>query len=152
FSPDGKSLLSGSQDRTVRLWDVATGKELRTLEGHTSEITCVAFSSDGKAVASAGWYDRHNPDTAIRIWDAATGKELHRLAGNKHGVNAVAFSPDGRTLASAGGSFDSRADPHFADALLLWDLATGKVLRRLAGAPARNSGGRFLRTLAFSPD
>jgi RNA polymerase sigma factor (sigma-70 family) len=152
FSPDSKVLLSAGQDKTIRLWDVATGKELRTLAGHTGEVTCAAFSPDGRRVASAGWCYPNNPDAAIRIWDVATGKELRRLGGNKGGVSALAFSPDGRTLASAGGSFDPHADPDFAEALLLWDLATGKVLRRLAGAPRGNPGGRSIRSLAFSPD
>jgi RNA polymerase sigma factor (sigma-70 family) len=151
FSPDGKVLLSGGGDGTVRLWDVVTGKLLHTLEGHTSEITCVAFSPDGKTVASAGWYYVQKPDTAIRIWDAATGKELRRLEGPKMGASALAFSPDGRTLASASSS--SEADAGFAEALLLCDMTSGKVLRRLAGTPARNSGEwRFVRSLAFSSD
>jgi hypothetical protein len=135
------------------LWDVGTGRELHTLKGHEGEISCVAFSPDGKLVASAGWNYSQNPDPAIRIWDAATGKELRRLHGQTHGVHALAFTPDGRALASAGASFDPQGDPAFAEALLLLDVATGQVLRRLDGAPARNHGDwRQVRALAFSPD
>jgi RNA polymerase sigma factor (sigma-70 family) len=154
FSPDGKVLLSGGGDRIARLWKVDTGREIHALTGHENEVSCVAFSPDGSLVASGEWSHRSkNPDVAIRIWDAATGKEVRRLRGQKHVVEALAFSPDGRTLASAGGSSGPATDPDFADALLLWDVTTGKVVRRLAGTPARKTGAyRHVRGLAFSPD
>ena len=70
YSPDGKTLASASYDGTLKLWDVAGGKERATLKGHTDAVLCVAFSPDGKALASAGY------DTTVRLWDPA----IHELA------------------------------------------------------------------------
>jgi WD40 repeat protein len=108
FSPDGKTLASGSDDNTIKLWDVATGKEQATLKGHTAWVASVAFSPDGKTLASGG-------DTTVRLWDME-GKELATLKGHTKGVNSVAFSPDGKTLAS--GSQDKT--------IKLWDVSPAK--------------------------
>jgi WD40 repeat protein len=110
FSPDGKTVASGSYDETVRLWDAATGEERQKFEGHDDYVSAVAFSPDGKTVAS-GSYDK-----TVRLWDAATGEERQKLEGHDGDVLAVAFSPDGKTVAS--GSSDKT--------VRLWDAATGE--------------------------
>ncbi|KAM0169115.1 hypothetical protein ACHAPF_010301 [Botrytis cinerea] len=130
FSPDGKVVASGSDDKAIRLWDVATGESLQTLEGHSNWVTSVAFSPDGKVVAS-GSYDK-----TIRLWDVATGKSLQTLEGHSESVSSVAFSPDGKVIAS--GSYDKT--------IRLWDVATGKSLQTLEG----NSS--WVNSVAFSPD
>jgi ketosteroid isomerase-like protein len=97
FSPDGRSLASGSTDNTIKLWDVASGSELRTLRGHSYYIYSVTFSPNGRYLASG------SGDHTIKLWDVASGSELRTLSGDQSWVNSVAFSPDGRYLASGSG-------------------------------------------------
>ncbi|MCJ1423010.1 hypothetical protein MMC29_000891 [Sticta canariensis] len=98
FSPEGKQIASASFDRTIRLWDSATGAARSTLKGHSGGVRAVAFSPDGKQIASA------SDDQTIRLWDSATGAARSTLKGHSDRVQAVAFSPDGKQIASA--SFD----------------------------------------------
>jgi len=94
FSPDGKTLASGSGDHTVELSEARTGQGLATLKGHDGFVTSVAFSPDGKTLASG------SDDNTVKLWDAQTGQELATLKGHDDYVGSVAFSPDGKTLAS----------------------------------------------------
>jgi WD40 repeat protein len=92
FSPDGRQVVSGSWDKTVRLWDAVTGAALQTLKGHTGRVESVAFSPDGRQVVSGLW------DKTVRLWDAVTGAALQTLEGHTSSVESVAFSPDGKLL------------------------------------------------------
>jgi formylglycine-generating enzyme required for sulfatase activity len=131
FSPDGKTLASSSsQDATIKLWDLATGKLRRTLAGHGRPVFALAFSPDGQTLASP------SEDRTIKLWEVATGKGRQTLTGHTAAVIRVAFSPDGKALAST--SFDGT--------LRLWDVATGKHLRTFTG----HRGGLY--GVAFSPD
>ena len=116
-SPDGKRLATASIDKTAKVWDAASGKELLTLHGHTMDVTGVAFSPDGTRLATSSY------DKTAKVWDAVTGKELLTLCCHKHYVMGIAFSPDGTRLATA--SLDKTAK--------VWDAATGKELLTLIG-------------------
>jgi WD40 repeat protein len=130
FSPDGRRLATSSTDKTAKVWDASTGKELLTLSGHTAGVNGIAFSPDGRRLATA------SDDKTAKVWDASTGRELFTLSGHTDGVIGVAFSLDGERLGSA--SRDKAAK--------VWDASTGKELLTLSGHP------RLLRDIAFSPD
>ncbi len=97
FSGDGRLLASASQDRTVRVWEVAASKCVAVLRGHTDKVYAAAFHPDGKRLASGG------RDRAIWIWDLATRQDVARLEGHTNYVFSLAFSPDGRSLVSGSG-------------------------------------------------
>ncbi len=96
FSPDGETLISAGNDKTIRLWNFKTGKIKQILSGHTDNVTSLAVSNDGKLIASG------SDDKTVKIWDLSTGKELQTLTRNTSYVQSVAFSPDGKTLVSGG--------------------------------------------------
>ncbi|BBC22282.1 multi-sensor hybrid histidine kinase [Pseudanabaena sp. ABRG5-3] len=130
FSSDGKTLASGSTDKTIKLWNLETGKEIRTLKGHDNYVNSVSFSPDGKTLASG------STDKTIKLWNLETGKEIRTLKGHDNYVNSVSFSPDGKTLAS--GSYDKT--------IKLWNLETGKEIRTLKGHD------KSILSVSFSPD
>jgi len=120
FSPDGNRLLSGSLDRTVRVWDATplgeeAGEELLTLHGHRGGVRCLAFRPDGRYLASAG------DDQVVLLWDAQTGRELRQLAGDTGVVTSLAFSRRGDRLALG------------TQRLKIWDTTSWKELVSLTG-------------------
>ena len=170
LAPDGTNLAFSRPDRTVGIFDAATGQQLRTLKGHDKEIESLVFSPDGRTLATSG------RDELLRLWDVATGKELHRCKGHESWVECLAFSPLGTTVASGSQDYTIRlwdvatgkevhpfeAHQHWiftvamspdgrlvatggCDGLYLWQAATGKLLHRL-------DGPTWVRSIAFSAD
>jgi WD40 repeat protein len=144
FSADGKILVAGgggNEESVLTVWDAATGKELRRLDGVAYGYTHVAFSPAGSVLAVSS-------DGRVDCWDVATGRLLHQLAADPHYVYALAFAPDGKTLAAAGGTHEEGK----RNTIGLWDVATGNAVRRLEGhataitALTFTADGRLLST------
>ncbi|KAB8238294.1 WD40 repeat domain-containing protein [Aspergillus alliaceus] len=120
FSPDGLTLVSGSGNKTIKLWDTTTGTHRQTLEGHLDWIRLVAFSPDGLTLASC------SEDNTIKLWNTTTGIHQQTLEGHSSRVYSVAFSLDGFTLASASND----------ETIKLWDTTTGTHRQTLEGHPS----------------
>ncbi len=130
YSPGGKQVASGGDDKVIRLWDVNSAKPLAQLSGHLSQVTSLAYSPNGQRVVSG------SKDASLIIWDAKKHKKLFLLEDHVDAVTSLAYSPDGRWIAS--GSSDR--------SVKLWDAATGRLQRTLSGHLGPVSA------VAFSPD
>lgn len=120
LSPDGRWILSGSGDKTLRLWDIASGKCLRVMSGHAGGVTSIAFSPDGACCISG------SDDKTVRLWEVATGKCFMTIEGHQGTVNVVAFYPSyPRSFAAISGSFDKT--------VRIWNLYTGSNAGILEG-------------------
>ncbi|MDD1431956.1 P-loop NTPase fold protein [Dolichospermum sp. ST_sed6] len=130
FSPDGQTLASSGDDNKIKLWEIETGREIRTLIGHDSNVNSVSFSPDGQTLASGGG------DNKIKLWEVETGNQIRTLSGHNGYVNSVGFSHDGQTLVS--GSCDKK--------IKLWEVETGNQIRTLTGHD------HYVNSVSFSPD
>lgn len=150
-TPDGRLAAAGLDDHSIQLWDLESGRVLKTLRGHTSWISATAISPDGKRILSgagevvleespsnpAGAAVTVRRDCTVRLWDAGSGTELLKLSGHLGTVRSVAFSPDGRFALSASTDRTTR----------LWDLESGQQIGQLI--EPRPLG---MLAVAFSPD
>jgi WD40 repeat protein len=126
FSPDGLRILTAQGDKTARIWDAVTGKEIAVLRGHADRVLSATFSADGSRVLTA------SEDGTVRIWDAVTGEEIAVLAGHAAHVRpSAAFSPDGSRIITASD-----------EGVRIWDAASRKEISVLPGRVP----------IAFSPD
>jgi WD40 repeat protein/tetratricopeptide (TPR) repeat protein len=129
-TPDGKYVVSGSADKTVRMWRLATGQEVRRFTGHQWGVSSVAVTPGGQYVVSG------SGNKTVRVWDLATGKEVRRFTGHQDPVRTVAVTPDGKYVVS--GSDDNT--------VRLWELETGQEVRRFTGHES------WVRSVAVTPD
>ncbi|MHC5671966.1 protein kinase domain-containing protein [Nostoc sp.] len=130
ISPDGKTIASSGDERTIKLWNLATGKQISSLNGYSQQVNVVVISPDGKTLVTG------SNDNTIKIWNLATRKLIRTLDGHSDSVHALAISADSETLVS--GSDDNT--------IKIWDLATGEQIRTLTGHTF------WVRSVAISPD
>jgi len=130
YSSDGRRIVTGSADKTARVWDAETGQESFQLEGHTDSVRSVAFSRDGQRIVTGSW------DRTVRVWEAATGRPLRSIVANGKEVFSVVFSPDGQRIVTGGQEEKAR----------VWDAISGNELFPLEGH------SNLVWAVAFSED
>ncbi len=130
YSGDGRTLASASFDGKIHLWNISTGKKIKTFKGHTDLISSVSYSGDGKTLASASW------DNTVKLWNINSDKEIKTLKGHAGLISSVSYSGDGKTLASA--SWDNTVK--------LWNINSGKEIKTLKGHTEN------VNSVSFSPD
>ncbi len=130
FSPDNRWFAFAGKDRTIKIWEVATGRNVMTLKGHTGWVTSVAFNPDGTLLAAGSL------SGVIKIWNVESGDEKFSFTNHKESVNRIAFSADGKSLASGSGD----------GTVKLWDTQTGRETRTFTGHTGE------VHAVAFSPD
>lgn len=134
FTPDGKFLLTGSRDKSIKLWEVATGRELRSYLGHQSTVNDIAISSDGKFFISS------SADKTAKMWNISSGELLKTFEGNTDYLTSVALSHNDKLLITAGFDWEAK----------LWDVATGELLKNFKVNPDKGIG--YGVNAVFSPD
>jgi WD40 repeat protein len=139
YSPNGRQLVTGSADKTVRVWDATSGRSVRVLQGHKDAVTSVAFSRDGRFIVSA------STDLTVRVWDASSGNTVAVLHGHTQWINSATFSPDGKYIISASDDRTAR----------IWEVASQSAIATLRGhtsaikSATYSPDGQFIATASF---
>ena len=144
FSPDGRRVLSGGEDRQVIYWDLHTGREILRLgnggTAHSGVVRCVDFSPDGKLALSGGLAgDEITNPGELFLWDLSSGQQIRRFEGHLNGVVDAHFMPDGRQVLSSSGDQELLIEGEKVEGqtinndLLLWDIASGEIQTRFDG-------------------
>lgn len=134
FTPDGNYLITGSRDKTAKLWELKTGRELRTFFGHSSTINDIAISPDGKFMLTS------SADQTAKLWEITTGSLIKSFEGHGELLTAVDFHPSGKQIITAG--YDNEA--------ILWDIQTGEEIKKFEVNPDKGLG--YGVNASFSPD
>ena len=116
-APDGQHVVSASYDQTLKVWELASGRQVATLQGHTDHVTACAVTPDGRHVVSA------SHDQSLKVWELASGRQVATLQGHTNAVTACAATPDGRHVVSASEN----------QTLKVWELASGRAVATLQG-------------------
>jgi WD40 repeat protein/serine/threonine protein kinase/DNA-binding XRE family transcriptional regulator len=145
FSPDGRSVMTGSSKGNVRIWDTQTGTELRQFTGQTSPVTSIAVSPDGRHALTGG------SDGTARLWDAQAGTELRSFEVHGDGISQVGFSADGVHVLTSGYT-NIGSDTAQATRVELWDIQTGQLLHSITEDSVGYRAGMGPSRAAFSPD
>ncbi len=132
FSPDGKKIVTTSNDKTAKIWETATGSLLADLKGHNSDVISGQFSPDGKKIVTASW------DSTAIVWDVASATIVWILKGHSKVVYYAEFSPDGKKIITVSGDKTAK----------IWDVSTGEILFDLSGEDGHT---RELTYAQFSP-
>ena len=134
ISPDGKYVATGSRDKSAKVWDISSGRELRSFLGHQLTVNAVEFSPDGKLLATS------SADNTAKVWEVLTGKELFSTPADKKYMTDVAFSPDGEYMVCAG----------YGDSAQVWKISSNSLLKKIPVNADQGSG--YGTSIAFSPD
>ncbi|HEY1409729.1 MAG TPA: WD40 repeat domain-containing protein, partial [Promineifilum sp.] len=132
YSPDGTRIATAGADGMAKVWDAATGEELLTLAGHSDGLHSIAYSPDGRLIATSS----DEQDTTVKVWEAQTGVEIYSLSGHTARAWGLAFSPDASRLVTSG----------FGGIVKVWDMGTGEELYTL---PNQSTS---VLDIAFTPD
>lgn len=149
FTPDSHSLISASHDFSVRLWDLRTGREVRTLGKHTREVLTLAMCPDGRCVLSG------SADKTLKLWEVPSGRLLHTFVGHTSAIHNAVFTADGKQIISAAGAAPAEESRQSDFTARIWDANTGQLLRKLEGhqkivaSAALSQDGRLIATGSF---
>jgi len=133
-SPDGKYIATGSRDKSAKVWDISSGRELRSFLGHQLTVNGVEFSPDGRLLATS------SADNTAKVWEVVTGKELFSTPPDKKYITDVAFSPNGEYMVCAG----------YGDSAQVWSVSSKNLYKKIAVNADQGSG--YGTSIAFSPD